>query len=255
MNHKRINDLIDRNSHKLTSTEKDIAKFVIDNPEKLSHLTTISNFSEESNFSIGSIVRFCKKLGFEGYSEFKFFIVNNLIEIDVDNTENYLDTLIDIYTKEINHLKNQLNLEDVANLASTIIKSNTIAILGKNSSYIAAQQLQLRLIRNGMSALAISDELTMYNYVDILNKDDLVILFSVSGNASLEYENLIGAFEEKKIPFYLITIDKDSAIWEKAKFKILLPNTLVAKKHLALDGQILFMIFIEILIHKIVLSK
>lgn len=255
MNHKRINDLIERNKDKFTSTEKEIATFVMDNPEELSHLTTISNFSEKSNFSTGSIVRFCKKLGFDGYSEFKFFIVNNLIEIDVDNTENYLDTLIDIYTTEINFLKNQLDLKEVANLAGLINVSKTIAILGKNSSFVAAQQLQLRLIRNGMSAIALQDELTIYNYVDILKTDDLVILFSVSGNSSSEYENIISAFEEKNIPFYLITIDKDSKIWNKAIHKILLPNTLVAKKHLALDGQILFMIFIEILIHKTVLSK
>lgn len=253
MINKKLEELIGSRSGEFTSTDKDIAEYIINNPNELSKMTTISNFSTVSKFSVGSIVRFCKKLGFEGFSEFKFYIVNNLITFDVQDNDSYLDSLVSTYINEINLMKHQLDLDTLSSLAHKIKNANRVVILGKNSSYVAAQQLQLRLIRNGMSSLVLNDELTMYSYVDMLNEKDVVILFSVGGTGSSEYKKIINDFQDEKIPLFLITLDDKSQLYNVAKQKILLSNTLIVKQNLALDGQIFFNFFIEILLHKVLL--
>lgn len=255
MNNKRIEELIQSHSHGFTSTESKIAQFVLIDPSRLSQLTTITNFADKSGFSTGSIMRFCKKLGFDGYSEFKFFLVNNLIQIEVDNKDYYLESLIDLYIQEISLLKTQLDNHSISKLAQAIKSATTTVIVAKNSSFVAAEQLKLRLLRTGIPAIAINDELTAYTYVDLLSKTDVVILFSVMGFSSKEYVNIVSEYQKQNIPVYLITLDSDTSLFEVTKEKILLPSSLNAKQHLALDGQISFMMFIEILLHKMVMSQ
>ncbi|CAM3653352.1 MurR/RpiR family transcriptional regulator [Erysipelothrix urinaevulpis] len=251
MNQRKIDALIEQKSKNLTSTEIEIANYVKTNPELLTQIPTITKLSEVSGFSVGSIVRFCKKLGFEGYSEFKFFIANNLIEIDLNHDDDYLDVLLDIYIREISLLKQQLDLKAVSNLSKKIVESDTVVIIGKNNSYTAANQLKLRLIRQGIKAISLDDDKTIYNYADILDLNDIVLIFSVSGFGFNDYPGMIQAYQKNNVPLQLITMDKNSRIYDIANQTILLPNSMIAKKHMALDGQILFLIFIDILLHKI----
>lgn len=255
MKNQKLIELIKNMSHEFTNTDKDIADYILRHPEELAKMTTISNFSTASKFSVGSIVRFCKKLGFEGFSEFKFFVVNNLLAVELNDDDSYLDSLVNTYISEIKTMASNLDTESVSKLAKAILESNRVLILGKNSSYVAAQQLQLRLIRNGHTSLVVDDELTMFNYIDILDQNDVVVLFSVGGLASSEYKKIITDFQNSKIPLFLITLDDKSELYETAKQKVLLSNTLITKQHLALDGQLFFNLFTEILLHEMLLIK
>ena len=251
MKNSKIQTLINNKINLLTTTEQSFAQYVIEYPEKLTEISTIANLSKESGFSVGSIVRFTKKLGFEGYSEFKFFIANNIIDIDANDNQNYLDSLLSIYVQEMTLIKNQLNLDDVNNLVDKLKNSDTILIVGKNNSYTAAKQFQLRLNRMGYKAISFEDESTIFNYTDILKPNDLVVLFSISGHGSSEYSSIIEGFQNNDIPLSLITMDKNSDIYNLANDSIYIPNKSIAKNHMALDGQILFLFIVDILIHKI----
>lgn len=252
MNYSKINNLIEGKREDFTSTEITIAEFVKENPEQLNQMTTISKFSEETGFSTGSIVRFCKKLGFDGYSEFKFFISNNLLEIELGQGEDYLIKLVDIYLRELSLFKSNLNTKELSKLSKLIVSAQSIIIVGKNSSYVAAYQLQMRLNKLGIRAIAIQDDITIYNYTNILNQNDLVILFSVFGSGSNDYPKMINDFQVNNIPIYVISFENENKVSNVAQKKVLLPSSVSIRQNTGLDNQILFLMFIEILIHKIV---
>ena len=54
----------------MTPTEKEIADYILDNASLICNLT-IREFAENTYSSPSSIVRFCKKLGFEGFNDFQ----------------------------------------------------------------------------------------------------------------------------------------------------------------------------------------
>lgn len=250
-----LSSLITDKKPEFTSTEVKLANFILNNPEKLNAISTISRFSKESNFSVGSIMRFCKKLGFDGFSEFKFFLTNNMIEFDTKDEKGYLDILLDIYSNEMIQFKNQLNIEGVQKLVDQINKSDLIISIGKNNSFTSASQFQLRLNRQGFKSVSFDDESTILNYVDILSPKDLVILFSVSGYGSNDYISIIESYQNNNIPIVLVTMNKNTELYRICKEVIYIPNTRISKNHMALDGQILFLLFIDLLIHMIANAK
>ena len=69
----KFEDLIKENKEKFTQTDFDIVDFLINNKNKKLDLS-INEFAKKCLTSRTSILRFSKKLGFEGYSEFKYFL-------------------------------------------------------------------------------------------------------------------------------------------------------------------------------------
>ena len=54
----------------LPRAEKAFAQALLENPEAITHLT-LADIARESNSSDASIIRFCKRLGYHGYSDLK----------------------------------------------------------------------------------------------------------------------------------------------------------------------------------------
>ena len=54
----------------LTAAEREIAKFVLASPDEMIHLSS-AELAEQTGRSQSSVVKFCQKLGFRGYQDFK----------------------------------------------------------------------------------------------------------------------------------------------------------------------------------------
>lgn len=66
----KINSMIEASYPKFTKTEIQIAEFILSNPD-ISKLT-LSEMAQLLNVGEATIVRFCRKLKFQGYQDFKF---------------------------------------------------------------------------------------------------------------------------------------------------------------------------------------
>ncbi|MDU6791843.1 MAG: MurR/RpiR family transcriptional regulator, partial [Anaerococcus sp.] len=69
----KFEDLIKENKEKFTQTDLLIIDFIINNEDKKLDLS-INDLAKKCLTSRTSILRFSKKLGFDGYSEFKYFL-------------------------------------------------------------------------------------------------------------------------------------------------------------------------------------
>lgn len=65
----------------LSTKELDILQYVHDHSDNISSIS-IQQFANELNYSTSTILRFCRKLGFSGFSEFKYFLKSS------DNEDN-----------------------------------------------------------------------------------------------------------------------------------------------------------------------
>lgn len=60
--------------YKLNKNENELLKYFLDNSDKIKNMT-IQDVAKNAYTSTASIVRFCKKLGYSGFSEFKVAIM------------------------------------------------------------------------------------------------------------------------------------------------------------------------------------
>lgn len=86
-----IRDLLMENYDSLSKTHKRIANYVLTNPMDTSYLS-IKELSERTGAGEATIIRFCTRLGFEGYPEFK-----NALREDVAQKSNITERLRESY--------------------------------------------------------------------------------------------------------------------------------------------------------------
>lgn len=130
------------------------------------------------------------------------------------------------------------------NISKLIFDSNRIKIFGMNRTGLSAKQLRMRLSKIGQDSEAVDDIILMEDVVNSLNKDDLVIIFSITGD---RYNHLVDELNENETKTILITMNPQTSINNKVLLKVLLPMVSRGTSRF-LDDQALFFIFIEILL-------
>ena len=101
---------------------KALASALLENPEAITHLT-LAEIARESGSSEASIIRFCKRMGYDGYSSMKEDFIRKLLaegmEIhseDIKVSERYMKTILKkVYQSNVQMLSDTLVLADDEN--------------------------------------------------------------------------------------------------------------------------------------------
>ena len=99
-----MNDLFVRIRFLLPSlprAEKAIASALLENPEAITHLT-LAEIARESGSSEASIIRFCKRMGYDGYSSMKEDFIRALAEAVYERMISERDNIAATYKAEGN---------------------------------------------------------------------------------------------------------------------------------------------------------
>ncbi|MDQ0059287.1 MurR/RpiR family transcriptional regulator [Paenibacillus harenae] len=174
----------------LTKAEKKVADFVRNNPEE-AVMATVTDLSEQAGVGETSVIRFCRKLGFRGYHEFKLSIAQDIVNLpSVSNVEIELedDTLTKarkMTARNEMKLKNTLDLINPGDLDRAVhrmLAADKVYIYGVGSSGITALDLHYRLMRIGMNAEAHRDSHIIAMSASLVKKGDVVFGISTSGS-------------------------------------------------------------------------
>ncbi|WP_299035103.1 MurR/RpiR family transcriptional regulator [uncultured Anaerococcus sp.] len=92
-----LEKLIRENEKKFTQTDFVIANEILKNG--LNYNLTINKFAEICLTSRTSILRFAKKLGFNGYNDLKYYILNDKIDMVTSLPSSKDDKLLSVYEK------------------------------------------------------------------------------------------------------------------------------------------------------------
>ena len=236
-----------------TVGERIVADYIIKYPIDVIRYSA-EGVAERCNTSRSNVVRLCKKLGFSGYSEFKYEM--NRYMNSPSSTKNPMltpqENRLSAYDKYINcfHLlKKSSDSFQLKEAAHIILNSNKIIILGKYHSFFSAQQLEFRLNRCRIDAHAIRDLSSMEAMSEIMTPNDTVIIFSISGGKS--YHDIITECRKRGAKIILITMTENAPISRYADIKIVLPCITRLYSDSVLDDAPTFYFFIELLIEEI----
>lgn len=137
---------------------------------------SIQQLAKACNVSHTTILRFAKKLGFEGYSELKVYM-----KWDSEKQEVFHKKMMN---QAVDEMKKTLLMieEDIDEALSYICQANTIYVYATGEvQYLAAQELKRAFAYKGMIMHVIQGEVELDTTLLYVQKQDLFFLISLSG--------------------------------------------------------------------------
>lgn len=173
----RINDLYQQ----LTKSEKKVADYIVSNQDKVIH-NTMSDLSRLLEVGDATIIRLCKKLGLNGFTDLKISIAKMNIGSAHEPFDNSsMLNKIDDSLKRTHQYINEADLEKVVELFKT---KKHIYIFGKGQSGMSAMDLEKLLLRNGVQSTALIDSDFQINAAAAMTDEDLLLAFSLTGRTT-----------------------------------------------------------------------
>ncbi|MBS4219021.1 MurR/RpiR family transcriptional regulator [Bacillus sp. FJAT-49711] len=174
----------------LTKSEQKVAD-VVKNKLAESVYWSVSDLAEHAGVGETTVIRFCRKLGYRGYQDFKLSVAQNAVEsITNEYGEVQYTDSVDILAKKVtsensNILQNTLSLIQpgkIEQATQEIMKASKIFIFGVGASGIMAQQAQYRFMRLGFNVHFATDSHVIAMNCALAKKGDVVIGLSTSGS-------------------------------------------------------------------------
>lgn len=167
----------------LTKSEQKLAQYILNNTQEIATLS-IGELSSRSNVAESTVIRFCRKIGFKGYQEFKLNLAQNLAtqkaqRADLKTSE--YGELVRPYFDYLIAMAPMLQTDNLAAAVELIGSANHICLLGAGLSGIVAEYLQTELIRLGKLVTFDRDIHLQTINAAVLHDGDLVIAISQSG--------------------------------------------------------------------------
>ncbi|WP_344817629.1 MurR/RpiR family transcriptional regulator [Microbacterium soli] len=157
--------------HSMPSAMSKIADVVTEHPAAPVELT-ITELAERAGTSAATVTRFCRALGFDGYTQFRVGVASEIGRGDADESWHadigqefgatdppgkVLQTLVALHVNSLESTAARLDLDNVMHVADTIAVSRHVDIYGVGGSGVIAREFQARLYRIGVNAHAWSD--------------------------------------------------------------------------------------------------
>ncbi len=230
----------------LSKAEKKVGEFILNNPKKVPGMSTQA-LSEACEVSEPTLIRFTRKLGFNGYKEFKLQLSANFVSQQLENTPvrvDINDSALTIYEKltafTIASLKSTVNTIDGGNLelAANYIylaaqKKHQIFLSGMGASTVLIKEFQIKMMRLNIQTIFYEDIHLRLEACTNLKKDDLFICFTTLGSSIENYE-LIDIAHNKQAKIIVITQYGNTKTSEKADITL---YTSVIENNLRLASQ------------------
>jgi len=186
-----LKDLISKNNDGFTSTEKKIADFILQQYNEIPFIS-IHDLAKRLHVGRASIMRFTKKIGFEGFLSLKKEINSRMINtlapmekfrlsLNNDVLENTL--LNEVGQNEVDNINTTLNSYDnknYKNAVNEISKAKIIYSVGFNLSSFLAEITSYLLQRIGVKAISATlGGRSLSDQLGNIEKSDVVIAFSL----------------------------------------------------------------------------
>ena len=175
----------------LTKSEKKIADYILSSGEKIVH-STMSDIREAATVGDGTIMRFCQKIGFSGFSDLKIAIAKEDFSKQQEDSQesDFFDKRTKTIDKALKTTNQRLDNNKLKQAVQMITEANQIYIFGVGSSGNTGNDLEAMLLRVGVQSRSVIDPHFQAQIASLLTEKDLVIGFSLSGRTKDTHDSL-----------------------------------------------------------------
>jgi DNA-binding MurR/RpiR family transcriptional regulator len=181
----------------LTNGERQIAEFVLADPERAVRLSSV-DLAEQTGRSQSGVVKFCQKLGFSGYQDFKLAVSqaaaqgwglpSGLVQGTIESSDSFDTTVQKLMGSKLLAMQQTMSLNSgptIDQALDAISNARRIQLVGVGASSLVARDFAYKLQKLDCTVLYEADSHIQIANATILGAEDLVIALSYSG-ASLE---------------------------------------------------------------------
>ncbi|RSL33103.1 MurR/RpiR family transcriptional regulator [Salibacterium salarium] len=200
----------------LSNSERYLLEYVYQNIEYISRMSIVT-LSENANVSTATIVRLMKKIGYDGYTSFKYSLKEKLPLTDETNA---MDTIQEKIKQAVEKNKDEVaktiqmqNIGNIEDAVQKIHRANKIYIFARGFSEMIGQEMMVKLQLSGKNCEMHNDPNIIKIKSREIKRDELAMFISLSG----ETKELIEACKNlnlKKISTISLLTKIDSTLGE-----------------------------------------
>lgn len=210
-----FSSLVRNKYYELTPSERKVADYILVTGAKII-FNTMNDIKKHTKVGDATIIRFCQKLGFSGFSDLKIEIAKE----DFNQTARL--TKEDTYLERVGYLQEiiqatarQLDKGAMALAVKQLAQARHIYIFGVGGSGQSSLILESMFLRVGLKAHAVIDSHYQAQVAAILDQRDLVIVFSLSGR-TLDSLAAAKIAKQNGVPIIAITTHLNSPLAREA---------------------------------------
>lgn len=212
--------------HAGNSTNKIIAEYLLRNLNHLDELT-IYDVAEECFVSRSSIHRFLRQIGFDQFGSLGQYIKDSNQHwrafYDYVNRENFLDNVKSKMNEMMDDISQLADSEPVKQLVRLLHDYENVYFLSACTSASATQHLQEELLAMGKLIHVRTSSNVNADFLTELNKEDLLIVCSITGNYAFAVSKDLENVEAAKILITLNHTDLFKNYYDKIVYMSRLP--------------------------------
>ena len=189
--------------HSFSKVGKRIAQYILDDPGRVIQFN-IRQFAREVSVSEASIVRFCRAINLDGFSDLKIQLLTcvssqkiTTIFEEIDETDSMETVVHNVFVRNLITLQTALELIDYSAItaaADLIREAKSIVVIGLGTSASIAENFHMHLFRAGLPSSAQIDAELMQVSAHMAAEDTVFIAISKGGRT----EAVVKALEEAR---------------------------------------------------------
>jgi DNA-binding MurR/RpiR family transcriptional regulator len=210
----------------ITAAERGIADFILEKPEEIYRLN-IKDLAARTRVSIPTVFRFARRLGFQGFKDFKVALIREIgvgmyVSPEEWDGQSTRGVAHGVFEKEIANLRETLSNIDyraVERAVSAIRKARRVLLFSVSSSVPVAFDFYWKLSLAGFHCFHHTDVFIQKMTASNSGAGDLAVGISFSGR-SREVVECLGICRENGVPTLCLTTFFNSPITQVADIKL-----------------------------------
>ncbi|KAF1010444.1 MAG: HTH-type transcriptional regulator HexR [Pseudomonas fluorescens] len=187
-----------KNMHR---AERRVANFVSTSPSKVLQMS-MAKLSETCSVSDPTVMRFCRRFGFESYQDLKLHLVQSLVPsapfayeqiIPDDSIDNIVRKTCRNSLNAIQRLEEDLKPETVAEAAQLLLGASWIGIYATGISVVNALDAEHKFQRLGLRCQALLGSKRQEMHAENARAGEVALIFSQSGHTRQTVDMAIAA--------------------------------------------------------------
>jgi len=176
----------------LSEQEQRVGIYVLAHPEQVVSFS-ITQLAEASGASDTTIFRFCRRVGTEGYQDFKIALAralvstHSLVYADVTPEDTLASMAAKVMEASVKALRDTiavLDMDALEQAVDALLGANRVEIYALGGAGVAAREMQFKLMQLGLHINAFIDARMQVMSALLLEPGDLAIGMSHSGEAA-----------------------------------------------------------------------
>ncbi len=187
----------------LRPAERRVATEILKQPGEIVHLS-ITELAKRAQVSDATVVKFCKRIGYKGFQELKIRLAQDVVVKPEpiygavepgDDIAAIKDKIFYANVQALQDTTRTLDNDDLLVVVEKLGTAKRIEFYGLGASGIVAQDAQQKFMRIGLHCVALADSHMQITNAALLNKDDVAVAVSYSGETWEIVESLRTAQE------------------------------------------------------------